>query len=93
MGCFKKRCKFFYNCLAFSVDPYLKTFRGVDYDNDSLRNYMSTLNHGIENGYPFYVYKCSKVKESLPTLSEDNFYIELSIGVRRNIFDFLDTLI
>ena len=87
-GVLRKGVNFFYNCLAFSVDPYLKTFRGVDYDNDSLRNYMSTLNHGIENGYPFYVYKCSKVKESLPTLSEDNFYIELSIGVRRNIFDF-----
>ncbi len=88
-GILRKGDNYFYNCIAFSVDPYLKTFKDVVYDNTYLKNWMSLQNHGIKNGFPFYVKNITDINENPPTLSKDNFFVEITLGMTEQLCWFL----
>lgn len=73
----------YYNCIAFSVDPYLTTFHEVNFKNDDIRkNYLNLPRHNLPNSYPFWVNGKVNIRTFEPKINKDNFFVSCLLKIQ-----------
>ena len=82
-GILRKNSDSYYNCIAFSVDPYLTAFHAVNFKNDDIRKYYLNLSkHNLPNYYPFWVHDKVSIRTFEPNINKDNFFVSCLLKIK-----------
>ena len=82
-GILRKNSDSYYNCIAFSVDPYLTAFHEVNFKNDDIRkNYLNLPRHNLPNSYPFWVNDKVNIRTFEPNINKDNFFVSCLLNIK-----------